>query len=174
MIRGTFSSKSVLLPLLILLITIGTSGCGAPVTSHAKPQEDLKEKFVGDWERINATIEELSYPEASLLFAPRERPSMTEQMAQERHNIRFNRSNKHSAIYKTSDPLEKVIKFYSNRHLRPEPVVRDNQRVFICCEPEVRVTLTKFEDGTSITIEVPSGTQPKMQLANSPTSPDEN
>jgi hypothetical protein len=175
MLTTHFGTRRLIFSLLMLLFVLSASGCGAPVTSQAKPQQDPQEKFVANFERVNATIEEFSYPESSLLFAPRERPNTYEQMAQTRHNIRYNRYNRHSAIYKTADSIEKVSAYYTKRHLKMDPISGSDQRVFICCEPELRITLTKLQNGTSITIEVPSSiTQPTTQLANKETLNNDN
>ena len=107
--------KRVALVLSILLSVINAVGCGVPVTSQAKPQE--KPKPQTDWERITTTIDKFTYPQSTLLFAPREKPNEYETKAQNRFNIKFNRTNKHYAILKTADSLEKVVAYYNKNHM---------------------------------------------------------
>ncbi|MEW6731829.1 MAG: hypothetical protein AB1489_10920 [Acidobacteriota bacterium] len=163
--------RKTVLSTIILLAVMTLTGCGRPLTLTGKQINTAAEKSLDDWQRISTTIQQFSYPQALLLFAPQKTSSRSELYAQNRHKINPYRYGKHWAIFKTNDPFEKVASYYSKRGMRPLPGNRHDQRTFACCEPQVKIILTAVENGTSITLEVPITTaeQPAMELAEDPT-----
>src|SRR5437588_8558056 len=103
LMRNRHAWLAILLPIMLLTGACNSKEADTPPAQAAARPQPVRV----DWQRINATIDQFTYPKSTLLFAPREQASSEEQSAQEKYKVNINRLNKRYAIFKTSETLEK-------------------------------------------------------------------
>lgn len=166
--KRSLTTKQYLFTLFVIGISLTSMGCTS--SRIEKPVEVVAAAPETDWEQVTAAFTQLNYPNAERLFEPEPEPSSMETRAQQRLKIRHNRFQRYIAISKTRDNIKDVVEFYADRGLRLQPVVYEHQRVLVCCDPQITITLRAVENGTNITVEVPSalGQLPETMLADRP------